>query len=106
MARAKKDWRDALNGDPLPWLLESANPSVRFFTLTEILDRPSNDRDVVAARRGIGTSASVNAILSAMHPDGYWENPGPGYAPKYRSTVWSLMFLDQLGADADRKSVV
>jgi hypothetical protein len=26
--------------------------------------------------------------------------PGPGYSPKYRSTIWQLIFLDQLGADA------
>jgi hypothetical protein len=39
------------------------------------------------------------AILAAQHPEGYWEKPGPGYAGKYRGTVWSLTFLDQLGAD-------
>jgi hypothetical protein len=33
-----------------------------------------------------------------MHPDGYWEEAGPGYLPKYRSTVWSLILLAQLGA--------
>lgn len=99
MASPKKDWRDALNADPLPWLLEPDNPSVRFFALTELLDRPRTDRDVVAAKRAINASRPVKAILAAMHPDGYWVNPGPGYSPKYRSTVWSLMFLDQLGAD-------
>ena len=25
--------------------------------------------------------------------------PGPGYGPKYTGTVWSLMFLDQMGGD-------
>jgi hypothetical protein len=34
-----------------------------------------------------------------MYPAGYWVKPGPGYSPKYRSTVWSVIFLDQLGAD-------
>ena len=36
-----------------------------------------------------------------MHaPEGYWAEPGPGYNPKYRGTVWSLIMLAQLGASA------
>jgi hypothetical protein len=35
-----------------------------------------------------------------MQPDGYWCKPGPGYLPKYRSTVWSICLLAQLGAVA------
>jgi hypothetical protein len=35
-----------------------------------------------------------------MRPEGYWVNPGPGYNPKYRSTVWSIIMLSQLGASA------
>ena len=47
----------------------------------------------------------IASILAAQHPDGYWEKPGPGYATKYRGTVWQLIFLDQLGADGDRPRV-
>jgi hypothetical protein len=35
-----------------------------------------------------------------MSPEGYWSGPGPGYNPKYRSTVWSLILLAQLGGSA------
>jgi hypothetical protein len=35
-----------------------------------------------------------------MSKDGYWAEPGPGYLPKYRSTVWALVILAQLGASA------
>jgi hypothetical protein len=93
------DWRTHLNDDPLPWLLEPDNPSVRYFTLTDLLDRPPDDPDVVAAKSAINTGRPVKNILDAMYPDGYWVKPGAGYSPKYRSTVWSVMFLDQLGAD-------
>ena len=34
-----------------------------------------------------------------MEPKGYWLKPGPGYGPKYRSIVWSLLLLAQLGGD-------
>ncbi len=37
------DWRSILKADPTEWLLERDNPSVRYFTLTEILDKPEND---------------------------------------------------------------
>jgi hypothetical protein len=41
----------------------------------------------------------VLAILEAQESDGYWVKPGPGYAPKYRGTLWSVLFLAQFGAD-------
>ena len=93
------DWRKSLNDDPLPWLLETDNPSVRYFALTDLLDRPPDDPDVVSAKAAINASRPVKAILDAMYPQGYWVKPGPGYSPKYRATVWSVIFLDQLGAD-------
>jgi len=42
----------------------------------------------------------VPKILAAQQPEGYWAKPGPGYSPKYRSTVWQILFLSLLGADA------
>jgi len=33
-----------------------------------------------------------------MDKAGYWIEAGPGYNPKYRSTVWSVIMLAQLGA--------
>ena len=35
-----------------------------------------------------------------MEEDGFWVKPGPGYNPKYRSTVWAITALAQLGASA------
>ncbi len=95
------DWRSRLNSDPLPWLLEPDNPPVRYFALTDLLDRPADDPKVKATRAAINSSFPVKNILDAMYPQGYWVNPGPGYSPKYRSTVWSVIFLDQLGADGN-----
>jgi hypothetical protein len=93
-------WRTRLNADPLPWLLEPDNPSVRCFALRDLLDRPATDADLRAARAAIMDSEPVRAILAARHADGYWVKPGPGYSPKYTSTVWQVMFLADLAADA------
>ncbi len=94
-------WRSILHGDPVPWLLEPdpANPGVRYFTLRDLLDRPATDPDVRAARTAIMTSGPVPAILDAQYPDGYWVKPGGGYSPKYRGTVWQIIFLAELGAE-------
>jgi hypothetical protein len=93
------DWRKSLHDDPLPWLLEPDNPSARYFALTDLLDRPQGDPEVVATKAAINTGFPVKNVLDAMYTDGFWVKPGPGYSPKYRSTVWSVIFLDQLGAD-------
>jgi len=92
-------WRSALNSDPLPWLLERDTPAVRHLTLRWLLDEPEDAPVVRRARAAAMRSDPIAATLDAQHPEGYWVVPGAGYGPKYTSTVWSLMFLDQLGAD-------
>jgi hypothetical protein len=37
-----------------------------------------------------------------MEKDGHWVKAGPGYNPKYRSTVWAMILLAQLGASASQ----
>jgi len=95
------DWKAQLKADPLPWLLETdeANPGVRYFALRDLLDRPPNDPEVVAAQAEVMHTGPVPAILDAQYPDGYWVKPCAGYSPKYRATLWQVLFLAQLGAD-------
>jgi hypothetical protein len=38
--------------------------------------------------------------MAEMDPAGYWITPGLGYGPKFKSTVWSLLSLAQLGASS------
>jgi hypothetical protein len=83
---------------PLPWLLEPENPSVRYLALTGLLDRPADDPEVQAARSAIPQWGPARAILDAQWPEGYWMAPGIGYSPKYRATVWQVIFLAALGA--------
>jgi hypothetical protein len=92
-------WRARLRGDPLPWLLDGAAPAVRHLALRQLLGRGPDDPDVLEARVDAMAADPIASILAAQQPDGYWEKPGPGYATKYRGTVWQLIFLDQLGAD-------
>jgi len=44
------DWKSALRADPIPWLLDSACPPIRYRVLTELLERDRDDPDVQQAR--------------------------------------------------------
>ena len=94
-------WRARVQNDPLPWLLEPDNPPVRFFTLRDLLDRPADDPDLIEAQAAIMSYPPIQASLEAQYPEGYWMKPGPGYGPKYRGTVWQIIFLEQMGADGN-----
>ncbi len=99
----RRGWRSHLRGDPVSWLLEPANPSARYLTLRHVLRRPEGDPDVAEARAGILRAAPAALILSAQWPDGYWVTPDRGYTPRYRATVWQILFLAQLGAPRDER---
>lgn len=92
-------WVDVLAADPRPWLLEPTDPAVRAAALRSLLGRPADDAEVAEARSRALAVDPIAGILAAQHEEGWWEKPGPGYAPKYRGTVWNLIFLDQLGAE-------
>jgi len=94
-------WRDQLKGDPFAWLLETDDPGPRYLTLRDLLDTPPNSPELQVAKKKSHTDGPIATILDKMHPDGYWQKPGPGYSPKYRSNVWSLILLAQLGASLD-----
>jgi hypothetical protein len=91
------------NLDPIEWLLaeDENNPSVRYFAVRDLLDRPESDAQVRQARSAIMRTGPVPAILDAQEPEGYWVKSGSGYSPKYRSTVWSLLILAELAAHLD-----
>lgn len=83
----------------LSWLLEPENPGVRYLALRDLLDLHGDDPDLSQAKEIAHREGPIAAVLSAMHPEGYWVEPGPGYLPKYRSNVWAIILLGQLGAD-------
>jgi hypothetical protein len=102
-----KSWKDLLNGDPLPWLLEkdSVQPAVRYFALRDIMAQNGNDDQVLQAKAAIMSTGPVPAILAAQEANGYWNKPGAGYSPKYYGTQWAVIFLAQLGADGNDPGV-
>jgi hypothetical protein len=94
-------WQDQLNGDSLAWLLEPDSPGVRYLALRDVVELPADDARLRAARKAAHQQGPIAAILAEMDEAGYWVEPGPGYYPKYRSTVWSIVMLAQLGASIE-----
>jgi hypothetical protein len=99
------DWRQSLKANPIPWLLEPDEPSVRYQVLRDLLDRPADDPDLLAARAAIPDSLTVRAILAAQRPDGYWTTDEGTYRPKYTATHWQVILLAELGLTGDHPAV-
>jgi hypothetical protein len=87
------------------WLLEPDNPSVRFFTLRDLLGQPEDDPHVQAARAAMAQSRVVQRILSRQQPGGHWGDPPTPYLPKYKATYWTVMLLGQLGLTREDERV-
>lgn len=90
-----------LKGNPIPWLLEEDNPSVRYFALLEFLGKTNNDPEVTGARSDIIEKGLVPAILSKQKEEGCWQKADQFYSDKYKGTVWQLIILAELGVSKD-----
>ncbi len=81
--------------DPaIEWLLGSKNPSVRYFTLKDLLDEPSNSTRLRVEQAKIPRGPFVKSLLSAQQSDG-----GFGVHPysKWTGAHWRLVSLVELG---------
>ncbi len=99
------EWIDGLRADPTTWLLEPENPPVHYWTLVDILERPNDDPEVLAARGAIPAYPPVANLLAAQKPgrpesdQGYWGSPDY-YLPRTSTgTFWVLSVLADLGLD-------
>mgnify|MGYP001279914364 CR=1 FL=1 len=92
-------WQNQLKGDSLSWLLAEDSPGVRYLALRDLLELPENNPELQDARALAHKQGPIAAILAEMDEAGYWATSGPGYNPKYWSSVWSVVMLAQLGAN-------
>jgi hypothetical protein len=81
----------------IDWLLEDAEPSMRYLTLTQLLGRPEKDPEVKAAKKMVGQQGWAAEIFAKQKPGGWWVREENLYRPKYLSTNWMLLILSDLG---------
>lgn len=87
------------------WLLEEENPSVRFFALTSLQGKSLRDPLVNEAKKAIMEYGAVPQILHKQNDDGSWGVPERFYRDKYKGTVWTLLILAEMGADARNQQI-
>lgn len=89
--------QDELKGTTISWMLVAGGPGIRYLILRDLCELPEGNAELQEARTAAHQVGPISVVLSQMNPDGYWIEPGHGYNPKYRSTVWSILLLAQLG---------
>jgi len=59
-------WMLALKGNPLDWLLARDNPAVRYRTLTDVLEKPLDDPEVMQAKEAVWEYPPAKRLLEAL----------------------------------------
>jgi len=72
--------------------------------LRDLLDRPSDDAEVVAARAAAMRADPISSILAARNPEGWWAKPGHGYSPKYTGTCGRSISSTSSAADGSDRA--
>jgi hypothetical protein len=103
LTRDMQTWHNHLNGDPLPWLLDPENPSVRYWTLVDILDRPVSDPEAQEAQAAIAHQPLMQELFALQHPQGHW---GDDETKPYtaQGAVAALSLLHMLGVTPDQRT--
>lgn len=83
----------------IQWLLNEENPSVRYFTMTKLLEKGDADYEVVEAKSNIMQMGTIPQIMAQQEENSYWGSPSRFYHAKYTGTVWQLMILAEHEAD-------
>ena len=83
----------------IDWLIQPDNIGIRYLALRDLTN--SSEHELNQAREKAHHEGQIAHVLARMEKNGYWEQPGAGYYPKYTGTVWSIILLAQLGASID-----
>ncbi len=85
------------------WLLEPDTPAVRYWTLTDILDRPANDPEVRQAKAACARQAMVKQLFALQQPQGHWgDDETKPYTAQGAVTVLTLLHM--LGVTPDKRT--
>lgn len=91
------------SADPaVEWLLQSADPSIRYLTLTEVLDHSSGSPEVQRVLPAVAKSPKVRTLLSGQRDDG-----GFGVHPyrKWTGAFWRLVALAELAVPSSHPAL-
>ena len=76
------------------WLLQSMDPSVRYFALVDLVGESEGSREVRATKEEIPEGPRLRALLSGQRPDGGF---GVDWYKKWAGATWRLVSAVELG---------
>jgi hypothetical protein len=82
----------------IEWLLEKEQPSIRYLTLTQLLERKESDSEVKEAKARIPKAGWAAEMLARRDPAGWWVRDRGWLEPRFVGTHWNLLALADLGA--------
>ena len=85
----------------ISWLLESKVPSIRYKTYQNLIGLPAGHPALIEEYRNIQSSTYIQHILDQQVIPGQWKYVNHYYTPKYVSTHWSLLLLEELLIDPE-----
>ena len=106
MANSRGGAPSGPRSDPVTWLLESGQPSIQYYALTDLLARAPRDPGVIVARSRISRVGWARDLLATQKPEGFWEPHEPRTLrewvnflrfPVFGSSIWQGMVLADLG---------
>ncbi len=109
MRRESSAHLDSRETRVIDWLLELGQPSVRYYTLVDLLGRKPDDPEVKAAHSAIPRAGWAHDLLRTQKPKGYWEAHEPRTVrewvrflrfPTFQTSIWKGMVLADLGLTA------
>ena len=89
-------WLDVIKRDPVPWLLDPANPSARYLALRDIFRRAPDALE--ADRQAILRWAPVQTLVEKVDPVSFWGREENPYYGGPLGNFGTLSSLAQIGA--------
>ena len=101
-----KRFEDFLKSMPTDWLFDG-EPFVKYRTLTDLLDRPEKDKEVLSTKGLISKHNLILKIFDQQNKDGYWGTPKDIHTwwPKKDTTFWILGVLADFGLTKENKKI-
>jgi len=79
------------------WLLGPAEPSIRYLTARDLLEPRPSKRTLSKLQSAVPKKGWAACILSRQKEKTWWATKKTCYQPKFRSTIWQLQVLADLG---------
>lgn len=81
----------------LAWLLDSREPAMRYLASRDLLVPRPGERSLLRLRSAIPRGGWAAKILARQREKTWWARKTTCYVPKFRSTIWQLQVLADLG---------